>query len=351
MYKKGVTVMKLRKLLSFVCCLIFIFTFAVSNVYAAASTDKNVIDNYLSEAGFPDDIIEILPSHLKQLYYEKQVLFESSETTYGIMTEEYSIEYTLNEAQQIVIDEENIKEFKKFMKDAEAVKSVEQAKKSFNYGASINIPEPNSKTYTFNENIDTDVSPNDIVWGTNWGGILFTVGIVQSDNLIQKQITYLWMWNYDPWFTLTDHMGIAWSDEFTLRKDSIEYSYTPAFVVGDEVVKEGEPRTTGGKLRHELDRGFGVAFNIVSSFKDKRDGKVQGSNFHGGYLTGIIEKWLKGDDRGQQDLASAKAKNFHQVLMPEGSLIFDKDGPSISITFSTSYDESPETYLDFYYYQ
>lgn len=72
MYNKGVTVMRLRKLISFVCCLIFIFTFAVSNVYAAASTDESVIDSYLAQAGFSEDIIEILPNDLKNQYLKEK---------------------------------------------------------------------------------------------------------------------------------------------------------------------------------------------------------------------------------------------------------------------------------------
>lgn len=338
--------MKLRKLLSFVCCLIFIFTFAVSNVYAAASTDESVIDNYLSEAGFPDDIIEILPDQLKQTYYEKRAFFESYETTYGIMTEEYSIEYTLNEAQEIVINEENMKEYERFAKDSEAVKKVKENKNTV-----INIPESNRKTYTFSEQINSSVSPNSIISDTNWGGALLIVGTVQSDNLIQKQITYMWSWNYAPFWTLTDHMAVAWSKNFTLIEGTVEYMYTPMLVEEEEIVLAGEPITSGGTIKFELDCGFGVEFNLVRLFRVDGDVTDYPANCHMGYVTGEIKKYLTGDDRGQQNSASAKGKYYHQVLMPGGSLQFTPDGPSIDITARGAYCESRETYRDFDFYQ
>lgn len=341
MYKKGVNVMKLKKLLSFVCCLVFIFTFAVSNVYAATSTDKSVIDNYLTEAGFPAYIIEILPESIKEQYYDEKVEFETCSTTYGILTEEHSINYTINEEQQIVIDDENLSKFYNFVDDSEAVNRVLESKQiDFVNGSTLK----SNKLESSAEKINVDTTARMLTEFTNWFGSLLVTRYYERPDDIAKNVVYIWSWDYMPVCTLTDKMAIAWSDGFEADPNTIKWGLEEYTTVYD-----GDEQITGlfggaGYNEYEPAVGFGKSIDIHLSIRG------YAVHYRVGYLSGKIQKNLIGDEIGAQQTASAVGRYYHQFINVDGVLSFGGDGPSIDITWKSCYEKSPDSGAIFKYF-
>ena len=342
--------MKLRKLISFVCCLIFIFTFAVSNVYAAASTNENAIDNYLLKAGFSEDMVDKLPLNFKQQFCNEEAVLESCTITYGILTEDYSVNYTLDENQRIVIDKENLQEFKRFINDSEAVERVRQSKRAAYSPGLKNLPEVSGFAYYGDTNATQNVSPNRIISDTNWSAVLFVAHKSHNNEYIDKYIWYLWAWNYNPVLAMRDKMAVAWSDEFTLLDNTVDYVYIPARVENGETVYSAKI-ISGGVVEYDLDCGFGIDFNIVKTAYDRSQSTSFFTNAHGGFMQGVIRKDIDASEVGREKTACAKGMYFHQTMAIHGSLGFSKDGPDITVSWSTCYNESEDSYISFDYYE
>lgn len=350
MYKKWITVMKLRKLISFVCCLIFIFTFAVSNIYAAASTDENAIDNYLLKAGFSEDMVDKLPLNFKQQFCNEEAILESCTITYGILTEDYSVNYTLDENQRIVIDKENLQEFKRFINDSEAVERVRQSKRAAYSPEFKNLLEVSDFAYYGDTNATQNVSPNRMISETNWSAALFVAHKSHNNEYVDKYISYLWYWNYNPKLAMHDKMAVAWSDKFTLLDGTIKQSYIPMRVENGEVVYSANP-LFGGMVEHNLQCGFGIDFNIVKTAYDRSQSASFFTNAHAGFMQGVIRKNIDASEVGRQKTACAKGVYYHQTIAFDGSLGFSSEGPDISVSWSWCYEESPESYISFDYYE
>lgn len=342
--------MRLRKLISFVCCLIFIFTFAVSNVYAAASTDENAIDNYLLEVGFSENIVAKLPLDFKQQFRNEEAVLESCTITYGILTEDYSVYYTLDENQRVVIDKKNLQEFKRFINDDGAVERVMQSKSSAYTPELKNLPNVDGFEYFGDVSADQNVSINKIISTTNWSAALFVAHKSHNNEYVDKYISYLWCWNYNPKLAMHDKMAVAWSNKFTLLDGTIKQSYIPMRVENGEVVYSANP-LCGGMVEHDLQCGFGIDFNIVKTAYDRSESTSFFTNAHAGFMQGVIRKDIDASEVGREKTACAKGVYYHQTVAIDGSLGFSSEGPSITVSWSACYDKSPESYKSFYYYK
>lgn len=334
MYKKGVTVMKLRKLLSFVCCLIFIFTFAVSNVYAAASTDEKVIDNYLTEAGFPDDIIKMMPADLKKSVFERKEIYENSNTTYGILTDEYAVEYTLDKNNNIVIDNENIEELNKFLSDESAVKRVESDNLKAAELPVLSLREELlKKTHS---DVLSEETRKRLILRTNWKATLGVNHVKVEDGRVTKRFVYWWAWSHNPVYKLVDQVVVSWSDSFTLHMESVHWTY-----IISSYEDSGTVSGTGCDTYHE-DKGMAQSIDILYGFFNENGAYIDRIVGHGGVVYGDIERDIKDDS-----ISSISARYFHQIIKWDPTFTFGDDG--IQIHPEVCYDKSPDSGVDFYY--
>lgn len=329
--------MRLRKLISFVCCLIFIFTFAVSNVYAAASTDESVIDSYLAQAGFSEDIIEILPNDLKKSIFKRKEICESSDSTYGIFTDEYTVEYTLDKNNNIIIDNENIEELNKFLSDESAVNKVKADKLKM---SDLEVLSSQRKNL---EKVNSDVLSEKMQMGliseTNWTASIVVNHVKENDGRVTKRFIYWWRWDYDPFWKLVDQVAVSWSDSFSLHQNTVLWYYFPQSY-------EHFGSYSGTSCDTYIDdKGMAQSIDILYGFIDQdgiyRDNTVA----HSGIICGDIERDIKDDS-----VSSISARYFHQKLKFKPSFTINPvDGVSLDIQPDFAYDKSPDSGWVFYY--
>ncbi len=292
------------------------------------------LDEYLSISGYPQESIDHYDYEIKIDLYENKATCLSSNITYGILTEDYSIYFTKNDTGDIVIDEKNKREFETLLKDSENIKKIINYKKNYS----------NTDGNSLVDFSDTQAS---LLSLQNWYANLTCSAISQYNNYIDKRLTYNWSWNYAPFYTLEDKMAMAWSDDFDSDPNSTYYSYTMHTQYFDEDGATGIYRDfkTSGYGYDEYSAGVGTSktFDIVGS--RYVNGLYYVAYAHSGYLRTTISKYFY----GQQDQASATATYFHKQFAFSGTLSFSAV-PDISISYAWNYDTSPDSGVMFPYY-
>ena len=87
------------------------------------TADEEVLE-YLLDAGYPQEIIDTLDEDLKLKFFEQRQTYESSDTTYGIMTEEYYISYQVDSDGEILIDNANLAQLDALMAEQSTVEKI-----------------------------------------------------------------------------------------------------------------------------------------------------------------------------------------------------------------------------------
>lgn len=116
----------MKKLLSFTLALIIGLSISIP-AFASTSEEypnSDEIYNYLINAGYPTDFIDTLDDTLRLRYYEGGYTFESSDITYGIFTEDYAVQYSLDNNGHVIIDDENLQELESLLSDTELVSKI-----------------------------------------------------------------------------------------------------------------------------------------------------------------------------------------------------------------------------------
>ncbi len=295
-------------------------------------------------------LFETIDSFIEEAIHEIYAggyTYQSSNVIYGILTEEYSITYEKDIHGNVVIDSENLQKLNQLLADTEAVEKIKSDKAS---AFAIREATQQQQDYYNSLNPTATCSQQDatILSLSNWYAILTINKITQTNTYLNKSVIYAWNWFYSPVWTLTDKAAVAWSKDFTLDPASTTWAYKAWGDFGYDVTGGSRyvTRTWSGTgcTNYEPDCGFGQDIDIVFEFE--KDGWTYRTYEHGGSISGRISKYLIGDEQGQQNIASAVGRYYHKRVGIEGDLQFS-GSPSIGISFSSSYDPSPDTGAQF----
>lgn len=146
---------------------------------------------------------------------------------------------------------------------------------------------------------------------------------------IRFYVVSSWKWLIKPFYTLEDKIGIAWDGPFEALQSSLGSVYTIKLTNGTyQTFTQTVPsdQTPGA--------GFGFTVDLLNAYGSF------GVEEHSGYIEGYIYKYQANNPYPGWHTGTAVTKYFHKQGSVTGSLSFSKQGPSIAITPSTSYDES-----------
>lgn len=340
----------MKKIICFILSMVMLlglsFTAFAESVDVEASA--NEIYNYLCEAGYPADIIASLDDNTRLRYYEGQYQYESSSTSYGIFTEDYNVEYSINANGEVVIDEENLSSLEALLKDTNTVTKIISdkavASETSAISLSVNTVTPNVNEMNFNsieKAINAGKTPIELASLSNWTGkiVCSHISYNSSTKVAKKNFTYTWKWEYSPVWTLTDKVAMAWSGGFTAEPSTIYWSY----------VKRSRPLTSGGIQYNTTTNGYGyddynpnagVAKGINITCASGGSAVV----YHSGTLSTEVTKVVTTESR-----ESAVGCYYHTKILPSLSLSFSKTGPSISISSKSGVvDKSSDSAVAFW---
>jgi len=181
----------------------------------------------------------------------------------------------------------------------------------------------------------------------NWTGTVSTVQVKSGiKGILKYRLTYNLNWNQRANFNLTDKFGIAWSNDWDALENSSISSYTPKGINSAGGTSSVTYNYTGYG-DYKPGNGIGWAFDIKHNFTGT-DGKYYETSSHSGYGSIDIVKAHNGS--GRTDSSSSVGQYFHKQGTVNGSLGFNgSEKPSISISFSIGYDESPQAGKQWYW--
>lgn len=324
-----------------------------SDSSAEAVVSEDTMINYLITAGYPLSVIQSLNEvAISEIYYG-QYEYQTSSVIYGIFTEDYNITYELDNSGNVIIDTDNLLQFNELLNDEDAINKISADKDhAFECRKAMN----RSQDYYINDSgLQSNISSRDAAIRSlsNWYATLTINKISQSNTKLEKSIIYAWNWFYSPVWNLTDKPAVAWSKDFTLDPNSTTWAYKAWGDLGYDVTG-GSRRTTRtwsgtGCTEYQPDCGFGQSIDIRFEFDS--NGWTYRTYEHGGSISGKLTKYLVGSEQGAQNIASAVGRYYHKQVGITGTLGFSKSGPSISISWASSYDPSPDTGAQFNFYQ
>ena len=213
------------------------------------TADEEVLE-YLLDAGYPQEIIDTLDEDLKLKFFEQRQTYESSDTTYGIMTEEYYISYQVDSDGEILIDNANLAQLDALMAEQSTVEKIlsdknqavlsegdtlqSQALKAEltaaasaasvqeTESASVFAPMLTEEQAQFVDNMQEVEPAAALATLSNWYA---SISINQRVGADKKGIVYTWTWKYRPLATDIDKVAIAWSGDFAFRLSSVYWEY------------------------------------------------------------------------------------------------------------------------------
>ena len=340
----------------------------------------NYIDEYLLDAGYPEDIITSLDEGIKLDFYNDKCSYQSSETTYGIFTEDYHIEYTLNKDGVISIDNESISQLNQLRNRPDVITKILYMNKVSNdistSSSMVNISAiENSEPITGKATSNTSISSgddyeqsiqnfqsehmnminslqqqsNDIVLLTltNWKAYLICSHISHSNNYLRKKLTYSWDWTYDPIVTDVDKVAMAWSKDFNSQPSTVKWTYTMQGKANDG---RTNAYTYSDNSYDEYVPGCGVGKNIdIHDWFEWDDTPRYYIYKHSGTLSTEITKYFY----GVNDEGSAVGRYYHHTLNFSGGTLGFSSAPAITMSagFGSVYDPSPDTGCVFKFYK
>ncbi len=362
--------LRLVALLVFVAFSLNIISSAVVN---AETISEEEIASYLQDAGFTNDEIANMTSSKKLEYYTTKSYVQERNITHGIYTDNYFIDFSIADDGTVIMDEENQKELKSFLSDSTELAKVLHDKKQ---SAAIKQAENNKLiTYCSAEEatlsaetisevrLESSIKAQEELKKTYLDMHMAEVNAIQSLDLeaaaraasnitqsvvithksyntstkyLTKSVSYIFDWDYEPFWTLTDQFAIAWSKEFNYPSAggySFTYNaYGVANPSGERAYYKTRTTTANDVYYKTPSAGVGHKYDIVRSFFASFDYSVYR---HYVSLSFDITKYWSG---GQNDEANYVAKYYHKIAGIEGSLSLSAT-PSISISWATSYDE------------
>ena len=301
-----------------------------TNNYENISSDA--IDQYLINAGYSAEFINSIDSVVKSKLYNGQYSFESEDTVYGILTEDYNIQYSLNENGAICINDSDVQSLKKLVQQENVVNKILQEK----------TLSANTTAY-FTSQISADDVKNMSISAvlqslSNWSASIICSHRAYGNGIAKKYLTYSWKWSYAPVWTLKDKVAMAWSGNFTAEPESIYWTYKKNVgFTGTQVHTDYISESGYGYDDYNPNAGCGVDIDIK--------GTITGTynRYHSGTLSAELTKATSSLTR-----ESAIGRYYHKKIINGLSLSFSASGPSISVTSGSNYDQSSDSAVAFW---
>lgn len=356
-FKQGKDGQKMKRTMkvSIATLLLLAYSVVLMQSFAYSAITEEEIDAFLAEQGVPKIAIQKLPFDLKKRIYLGESTIEVGEPAYGVFTDDYRVEYKLENG-QVVMDEQSRAQLQKLLSDEEAVANVllsnEQAEAGQPVKLAANVKTEQDAVEARKAEVGTyrtanreqiqsfKAMPEEAVLRTmrNWESYAFCIHLSYSNAISEKILMYSWMWSYSPLNTLVDKAAMAWSGDFVAEPDTFGWVYQGYRLGSDEVYYED-----GGSncTDYEPKVGIGTEIDIKAYHA--------GYSFvkHAGLLAVALTK--RTTDNSYE---AAVGRYFHKVvaISPSGTLSFSsgKASASISISWSTSYDKAPDTPCTFW---
>lgn len=341
--------MKRMMKVSIATLLLLAYSVVLMQSFAYSAITEEQMDAFLAEQGAPEIVIQKLPFDLKKRIYLGESTIEVGEPTYGVFTDDYRVEYKLENG-QVVMDEQSRSQLKKLLSDEEAVANVllsnEQAEagKPVRLAANvkteqdaINANKEDTRTYLM-ENREKIQSlkemPEDAVLRTvkNWQSAIVCVQLSYSNSLVSKIFLFAWEWRNRPMNCLTDKAAIAWSGNFAGEPNSFAWNYQGYRMGPEEIHYEAE-----GVNYTDYEPNTGIGTDIDIKYKYGTFNIIR----HVGLIGVKVTKRTTDNTR-----ESAVGRYYHKyiALALNGALSFTTNGtqPSISISWNYAYDKAPD---------
>lgn len=335
--------------------LLLAYSVVLMQSFAYGAITEEQIDAFLAEQGVPKIAIQKLPFDLKKRIYLGESQVEVGEPTYGVFTDDYKVEYTLENG-QVVMDEQSRAQLQKLLNDEEAVANVllsnEQAEAGQPVRLAANVRTEQDAMAARKAEVGTYLRANRDEFQRlkelpvkvalrslqNWESGIVCIHISYSNPISQKLLMYTWEWRFCPAHTLTDKVAMEWSGGFSAEADTFGYLYqTYADIDHDWLIYE----TGGGYTEYKPNTGIGTDIDIKSWYN------LAMISRHVGILAVALTKSTTDNSR-----ESVVGRYYHKciALSPSGSLSFSSvgGGASISISWSYGYDPAPDAADNFW---
>lgn len=284
---------KLTLSLSSVLILVFIVTCYPSIGFGKEEITEEILDNYLFQNGYPEDVVEILEIEQKKSLMEQGGVYKSHSTSHNNLLENME---RLSEQEKKAVEAH----FEKVYGDASLMALS-------NFTSSLVISQVNTTV----------------------------------PDLAEISVSYNWEWDYIPFWTMTDKYGVAWSGDWEPLTHTSKHAYTAIAEDGPgSVVATSGGVTQTGYDTFDPAAGIGWAANLVTGFT--KNGTNYHTTKHKGW--GQVNAQKQHDGSGRNDINSAVGNYFHRTGTCSGTLSFSvSDGkPSVGISCSWMFDKSSD---------
>ncbi|MBJ6360659.1 hypothetical protein ACFOQM_04960 [Paenibacillus sp. GCM10012307] len=211
--------------------LVLVLTLFPTTIFAyndkVEDLSEDGLNTYLINAGYPQDVIDILEFEQKISFYTQQAVYTSHKTTEGHLSEK-----------------------------SESITNLDVSARAIN-----------NFTQTL---VMSQVRTN-------------------TSGLAQALVTYNWEWDYIPLFTMTDKWGIAWTDDWDPLPTTARYSYRAIAESSPGVVSASS--STGNISGYDAflpGSGIGFAVNLIAGFT--QNGIFYSTTKHKGWSEIRIQK-------------------------------------------------------------
>jgi hypothetical protein len=328
----------MRKLMSLVIAGLMLITAvmpAPASASAVANVSEEILNQYLIDAGYPQSFIDAIDTTEKMHLYEGQYVFESMGEVHGIFTENHRIEYSLNDDGTINIDNDNLEEFNKLIRDSNEVKKIVSHLELASSSGEVPTVDLIQERINEIQSLPHETALRSLV---NWSAEITCSHKSYKDGVAKKHLTYRWKWSYDPVWKLTDKVAMAWSGNFTAEPKSVYWSYGKRIIYPNleqkyEVVGRGY-----GYDDYNCNAGVAKAINL------KGRNPLYVDMYHSGILSADLTKVTSTESR-----ESAIGRYYHTQILAGLSLSFSSTGPSISVSSSLGqYEQSSDSAVAFW---
>lgn len=298
---------------------------------------------------------------------------------YGILTDEYQVFYTQDETGAISMDQESLADFQALLRNDEALQKVIQDRATarnepltfFDVVAQANEIQNTLQPALLLKEMDrlptVKLTAAAAVKATgdlqNFTHALNSERYVDatsnspaySPTHIKRQLVYMWAWEYEPFWTLTDTVAIAWSSGLhpLTGTDEVAFLYmakgrvagSPINTPSDDLwVLEGSEGDDAYSEDIDTDRGLKKDFDIKSAYS--HGGKRYITTVHCGLFSVIVV--AANPDKANLP-ATFKGRYYHKKVSIYGNLNLGAD-LSLSVWADPSFDASNTLVRNFYYF-
>ncbi|MFR7595951.1 MAG: hypothetical protein ACLUVI_02285 [Acutalibacteraceae bacterium] len=298
---------------------------------------------------------------------------------YGILTDEYTIFYTQDETGAILMDQESLADLQTLLRDEQAMQKVIQDRAaarsepvtSFEVAAQVKeiqtVLQPFASLKAMERIPTAKLAANAAVAAV--GDLQnFTHQLnserysdatsnapAYSQTHIKRQLVYMWAWEYEPFWTLTDTVAMAWSSGLhpLTGTDEVAFLYMakgresgkPVNTPSDDLwVLEGSEGDDAYSDDIDVDRGLQKDFDIKSVYN--HGGKRYITTTHFGLFSVIV---VASNPNRENKPITYRGKYYHQKVATLWSLNIGAD-LSIGLAAELRYDSSNSLIRTSYYF-